>query len=154
MAVMRTNQGDEFLVDDEDVVRISEFVWCVKNGYVTATVRKEKKSTTLYLHRFLMGLGVGDKRKVDHINHIRSDNRKENLRVCTNAQNMGNRGKNTSNKSGYKGVSWNAAGRVWVATIGVGGKDIWLGRFDDPKTAHEAYCEAAVKYHGEFAKFD
>lgn len=42
----------------------------------------------------------------DHINQNPLDNRKANLRIVTNSKNLFNRGKNTNNTSGFKGVSW------------------------------------------------
>ena len=59
--------------------------------------------------------------------------------------------KPSSNTSGYKGVSWYKRDRKWQAGIKVNGKFIYLGLFNDPKEAHEAYIKAAKKHFGEFA---
>lgn len=91
--------------------------------------------------------------RVDHINGDGHDNRWCNLRPATLSQNMHNMRKNSNNKSGYKGVSWHKASRKWVAQIGLNGKRLYLGGYDTPELAYEAFCEAADKYHGEFANY-
>ena len=58
----------------------------------------------------------------------------------------------SSNKSGFKGIYWHERDKVWRAKIGVNRKQIWLGDFKSPEVAYAAYCAAAIKYHGEFAK--
>lgn len=91
--------------------------------------------------------------QADHINGNGLDNRRENLRLATKSQNNANRRISKNNKSGYKGVSWHKASGKWVAGIKVNGKSINLGGYDTPEQAHKAYCDAAIKYFGEFANF-
>ena len=82
------------------------------------------------------------------------DNRIANLRDATFSQNGGNmRTPQQRNTSGFKGVSWSEGRKKWTTSIGVRGKYYNLGHFSTPEEAHEAYCAAAVKFHGEFAKF-
>lgn len=90
-------------------------------------------------------------RKVDHDDGNKQNNRIRNLRKCTSAQNMANRRVSRSSKSGLKGVSWSKSNRKWVAFIGFEGKKRYLGGFDTPEIAYEAYCRAADEIHGEFA---
>ena len=90
---------------------------------------------------------------IDHINNIRDDNRIENLRMCTHQQNHYNRGKQSNNKSGYKGVSWHKQKGKWVAQIKIDGRNKFLGFFEDPKEAYDKYCEVAIGRYGEFAQF-
>ncbi|MCI0598713.1 MAG: HNH endonuclease [Beijerinckiaceae bacterium] len=107
----------------------------------------------LYLaHRlaFLNMTGALPRDDVDHVNLDRSDNRWINLREATQSQNQANTRKPRGNTSGWKGASRN--GSRWQAQIGVNGKQIYLGRFRTPEEAHAAYCEAAVKYYGDFAR--
>ena len=89
---------------------------------------------------------------IDHINAIRTDNRIENLRVATNSQNQFNRGKQRNNTSGYKGV-FLQKGR-WMAKIGYMGRPIVIGYFASKEDAYKAYCEEALRLHGEFAKLE
>lgn len=87
--------------------------------------------------------------QVDHKNGDGWDNRYLNLRVCTASQNSCNRSRKSP--SGLpKGVQ--KISKRFRAMIRLQGKNYHLGMFDTPEEAHKAYCEAAVKLHGEFAK--
>lgn len=88
--------------------------------------------------------------QIDHINGIRTDNRFANLREATNAQNGANSSKRENTTSKYKGVD--RRGKRWRAQIRSGGKKYCLGMFDTPEEAYAAYCAAARKFHGEFAR--
>ena len=104
------------------------------------------------LHRIIMG--ELDGKEVDHINGNKHDNRRENLRLCNRTENNRNKGKLSTNTSGFKGVSWHKSKGKWRAVIQVGeGKQKHLGYFDDPETAYQSYCQAATKYHGNFKHF-
>lgn len=98
--------------------------------------------------------GLNDSEYVDHINGDTSDNRSVNLRPCSPIQNSRHRTKSPTNTSGYKGVTWHKQRRKWQAAIGMNKKCRYLGLFDTPETAHEAYRAAALKYFGEFANFE
>ena len=89
--------------------------------------------------------------EIDHVNQIKTDNRIENLRVCTASQNRGNVGLLSSNRSGYKGVSLNTRSGKYHAQIKIKGKQTYLGRYDTPEEAAARYNEVAQKYFGEFA---
>ena len=150
-------RGVEVKIDEDD----SHWVLCWSYH-----VLRSKKAKTIYvqrsdgklLHRLLMGLELGDRRQVDHINGDGLDNRRENLRIVTQAQNQANRGRNRNNKSGLKGVYWNKTKGAWQTSIQMGGrknnKSIYLGRYATKEQAYEAYKEGARKYQGEFARFE
>ena len=120
------------------------------NGYIWISI----KYKLYYAHRLAWFYvhGVWPDRQVDHIKNPITDNRICNLRLATHSQNMKNRKIHKNNTSGYKGVTWRKDKNKWQAQIKVNGKKYRLGRFDCPKKAHEAYCEAAEKLHGEFSK--
>lgn len=107
-----------------------------------------------YMHRVILARMLGRElvkgEWVDHINGNGLDNRRENLRLSTIAQNAFNKGKHSNNTSGYKGVSWNKFAGRWVAQITIDGKNKYLGYFDTPEEAHAAYCAKAKELHGEF----
>ena len=101
-------------------------------------------------HRLIWAIlhGAFPSGQIDHINGVRHDNRTKNLRVVTqlqNAQNKPNRFK--TNKSGYRGVCWNARAKKWQAGIHANGASIYLGVFDTPELAHQAYLEAKKTHH-------
>ena len=75
----------------------------------------------------------------------------ENLKAVTRSQLIAKTPRRIDNTSGYKGVSWSSKNKNWVATITKNGKMMFLGGFDNIETAHEAYVQAANRYHGEFA---
>jgi hypothetical protein len=89
---------------------------------------------------------------IDHINGNKGDNSIKNLRGSTNSENMSNMGRTKKNSTGFKGVTFNKKLNKYMASIGHNMKSIYLGLHDTPEKAHEAYCEAAKKLHGQFAK--
>lgn len=89
---------------------------------------------------------------IDHINGDRLDNRLENLRICTQAQNMYNTKLNKRNKTGYKGVAVYKNGK-YTAQIKFEGKKYHLGIFACKVQAHEVYKKKAKELFGEFARF-
>ena len=91
--------------------------------------------------------------QIDHIDGNGINNDIENLRAATRSQNLQNTGKKKNNKSGFKGVSWHKKSNKWRAQITSDRKDHYLGLFDTPEAAHEAYKAAATKLHKEFARF-
>jgi hypothetical protein len=139
-------QGKVALVDDEDfkmLVAISAN-WCVSDGY--AFNRKLGR-----MHRFL--LGAPDGVMVDHRNGDRLDNRRDNLRLCTNSLNQANR-QVVRGASPFKGVTWQRRpdGRgFWNAKLIVNGAASYLGRHNTDLEAAAAYNAAAAKAFGEFA---
>lgn len=104
--------------------------------YVLATDRKT------HLHRWIVDLNDPNL-IVDHLNGDGLDNRRENLRVCTRAENNKNMRKRNDNSSGYTGVHLEAGSGLYVAKIQVGGKVHFLGRFDRLDQANIAYRSAA-----------
>lgn len=89
---------------------------------------------------------------VDHINGNPLDNRRENLRLCTRAEN--NRAKHrvkSGKTSRYKGVYLMKKTGKWIAGVRAHGKYKRLGSFENEADAARAYNEAAKQYYGEFA---
>jgi len=117
------------------------------NGSATASTSK-----TIWMHRAILGLRSGLVITGDHENGNSLDNRQSNLRPANKFQQSYNRKRMANNTSGYKGVSFHKKTGKWAATITAKGKHYWLGLFDTPELAYAAYCEAAIRLHGEFAR--
>jgi hypothetical protein len=92
--------------------------------------------------------------QIDHEDTNRGNNIWTNLRPATNSQNKANAAKRADNKSGYKGVSWYPQTKRWRAGIGFQGRQKTIGYFSSAEKAHAAYCEAADRLFGEFARFE
>lgn len=92
---------------------------------------------------------VPEGHEIDHINRVKIDNRIENLRSATRSQNCVNvLDRGTSNRTGYTGVY--AHKNKWQASISINWKTTYLGSFQTPKEAHEAYWKARDQHHGDF----
>ena len=114
-------------------------------------IRIDKENYGAHRLAFLYMTGKLPTLEVDHINGVVGDNRYENLRLATHQQNTSNQ-RQHKNKKGLKGTWLTEYGKRWGARIAPNGKAIHLGYFDTEIDAHRAYCAAAKKYHGEFAR--
>lgn len=135
------------IVDREDFERFYMRRWYadfVRGKYAYARSRKGM------LHRLIMGAKRGE--VVDHINGNTLDNRRANLRKCSHAENMRNRGYSKLSKLGFKGIYYSRRNKKWCASISIDGKASYLGQFKTPAEAASAYDAAAIKHYGQFAK--
>ena len=124
-------------------------VACSSRGKRDRRGERERSRTSLPMHRLIMDAPKG--MDIDHINGNPLDNRKSNLRICTRAENMRNRGAQKNNTSGYKGVGWCKHRKKWHAQIKHNGKQIYIGRYKDKEEAARAYDAKAKELHGEYA---
>lgn len=121
-----------------------------RDGYIQIGI--DGKRYPAHRLGWLIYHGAWPKDQLDHINTIKTDNRISNLREATNQQNQYNRGLQSNNKSGLKGVSWNKAQKKWLARIRADKKLFHLGSFNKKEDAHHAYIEEAKRLHGEFER--
>lgn len=143
-------QGQFALVDAADFDWINAHKWYAKKGpYSWYARRGLNSSVKVIMHRVIMGV-TDPAIKVDHINGNGLDNRRSNLRLATNSQNLCNRGKPSHNTSGYKGVSWYPRYGKWRATYRLNGKAKCAGYFTNIEDAVQAYRGAAAQTYGEF----
>lgn len=152
------------LVDEEDFELVSKYSWVLEKGRTTFYAIYSRKFTsgdriTIRMHQLILNIKpeTNGKRsiKTDHINHNGLDNRRSNIRVCTNSQNGANSRKARTNKlTPYKGVTikrYKGGKFRYCARIRVNDNLIHLGNFIDPKVAALKYNEAAKKYFGEYS---
>jgi hypothetical protein len=152
IAYVPLTKGKEAIIDAEDAEIVGRHNWCDSgNGYAFTAVRLANgKRSLLRMHRLIMNPPEG--MQIDHIHGNKLDNRKSQLRFATNSQNNHNQGVRANNTSGFKGVTWHTLQNKWNAKIRLNNKLVHLGSFTTAEAAHQAYCEAANRMHGEFAR--
>lgn len=156
---IKLTKGRETVVDsdDADLATIKWYALTKKNARRVYACRDDKNTRQL-IHRVILerilGRPLEAKEQVDHRDGDGLNNRRENLRLATASENQRNQHRDRTNTSGFKGACWDKSVNRWKATIKVNRKCIHLGRFDTPEEAHAAYCAAAIKYHGEFARLE
>lgn len=153
IAFVSLTRGYEAIIDASDVPLVSGVNWQAKitprSVYATRSARREGRRRAVSLHATILGSGPDH---VDHVNGNGLDNRRANLRRASRVENGQNRRLNTNNASGFKGVSFRKDTGKWRAEITLRGQRMCLGNFEVPSAAHAAYCEAARKFFGNFAR--
>lgn len=116
-------------------------------------VRVNKKLYAVHRLVFLFHRGFWPE-QVDHIDGNGLNNKIENLRAATNAENQRNKPKLKHNKSGFKGIHFCKQTKSWRVQITFERKRICGGRFSTKKEAAKKYNQLAKKYHNEFANIN
>ena len=116
-----------------------------KNGRGYIRIMIDTKHYMTHRLAWLYVYGVWPVDKIDHINGDSLDNRICNLREATQAENMQNITVSASNTTGYLGVS--PVMSKYRAQIRVNCTALYLGLFDTPEQAHQAYLAAKAKFH-------
>lgn len=121
------------------------------NGYLIV----EFKGKTRFVHCLIWAIAnnslVPDGMEVDHIDRNKSNNRPSNLRLANQSDQMCNRGKQKSNKSGEPGVHWDTRRRKWMTQVMRHNSFVLHRRFDKFEEAVAAVRAARIQHHGEFA---
>ncbi|MEN6632273.1 MAG: HNH endonuclease [Candidatus Polarisedimenticolia bacterium] len=142
--------GDGFTayVDAKDYEWLSRWQWSMRGGYAA---RMEKR-TPIYMHRAIANPPEG--MIVDHKNRNKLDNTRDNLRVCTQQQNAGNRSKRRGTHSRFAGVGFNKQCGKHFAAVNARGERFFLGYFANEVEAARAHDAKAVELYGEFARLN
>lgn len=159
MAKISLTKGFVTEVDDDMFEELSRVSWCAgtgSNGGPYAMRGKwipgERRYQMIRMHRHIVGAKSGQ--HVDHIDGNPLNNRRSNLRICSNAENIRNQG--THKGMSTKGVHFTKARAhmqtPWRAYITHERKRIHIGYFQTESLAQSAYNEAAMRFHGDFAR--
>ena len=151
MKIITLACGAECIVDDDDFEMLSAYKWSKhskKLGY--AVTRTTKHGKTIYMHRLITGAAAG--KYVDHANHNTLDNRRENLSVGSQSENLLNRAKlkNAGAAGRYRGVHPHRPG-TWIVMY----RHKYLGIFrgdDAEERGARAYDAAAIAHRGALAQ--
>jgi hypothetical protein len=151
IAMVPLTRGFTAKIDACDLDKVSGYNWfAIVQEHCVYAMRRVSgvngRGSKISMHRHLMDAPDGV--QVDHIDLDGLNNRRSNLRFASPAQNSANRRKNSKNTSGYKGVCWNKAAQKWQASY----VRKYLGLFNTPEEAYNAYCLAASQRHGDFAR--
>ena len=110
------------LIDIEDYDRCKDIKWSYSKGYAIWS------NKSIFLHRYI--LNYKGNMSVDHKNRNKLDNRKENLRIITQRQNLINKDYIYNTETGIAGVRLNKCG-TYDVSISVNNKNIYLGRYQN-----------------------
>lgn len=142
-------RGKVALVDDDDFEELSKYKWhCMKYRDKLYARRCVGRNTKIYMHRQIAGDPEG--LVVDHSNGNGLDNRKSNLRNCTQQENLCNRPGRIDGTSLFKGVT--KEGNRWVAKITAQSITKTIGAFTEEIDAALAYDREALNLHGAYAQ--
>ncbi len=132
--IKASNSETEFIIEAEDLAIVAPHRWSENNGYAKCAINRVTHSM-----QWLLCDGWSKGTPVDHINRIRRDNRRSNLRLSSVADNAHNLSMFKTNSSGYPGVTKHKATGKWHAEMAFerGGERTHLsgGYFD---SFHEA----------------
>ena len=150
MKQIALTQGMFASVDNKYFDWLNQYKWYAHKNTNTYYAYRNKNYKTIAMHRMILGLAHGDKRKTDHRDHNGLNNQECNLRICTDSQNQHNR-RVSWGKSKYKGVAWNKSSKKWQAQIKYNNQEYYLGVYTTQEEAAKAYDIKAKKLFGNYA---
>lgn len=140
--------GYSTIIDDQDAKLVLPYRWSDNGGgYLQSWINGRR----VLLHRFILSAVKGQ--EVDHINRVKTDNRRENLRFVTRSENMLNTGRMINKLAGtgntysrYLGVTWSKKSNKWQAQMRRNNRNYYLGLFESELDASNAYQRASDKF--------
>jgi hypothetical protein len=153
IALINVGGGRFAIIDAEDAPKLEGKIW---SSYFSKQSRSwhARDGSKVFMHEAILGKKPGF--WIDHKNSDGLDNRKQNIRHCTPAQNAQNMRK-TRGKSLFKGVYY--GDKKWKAHITIpsesgSGNRLYLGGFSSEREAALAYDQKAIEHFGEFARLN
>lgn len=148
MGFIPLTQGKVAIVDDQDVPWLSQWLWAYADDGVHARVMRSgyKGSGPTIMARLIMKA-----RKTENVIHLNGDPldcRRVNLKVVPHTLAVHRASMPRTNRSGYKGVTWNKERQEWRATISLSGKRQYLGKYLTAEAAAKAWNKAAREHYG------
>lgn len=148
-------KGFVVFIDAEDFDIVSGYNWYAakmrRNWYAQADIKTmDGKRSTIKMHRVLLPTAT----VVDHKDGCGLNNTRANIRAVSKLENSRNRRIQSTNTSGFKGVSFSKSKGKWTAMISVKSHSKYLGTFDTPIDAAKAYNKAAKEFYGDFARLN
>ena len=152
---IKKRNGEVFdcLMDDEDWEKFKNIgIYIIPNKSKIPYLYFSSAYKQRSLSRYLMGDPSGF--VVDHINGNTLDNRRKNLRICTQSENLRNSKKHIKKSSEYKGVSFVKKVQKYRASIRIKGHNFFIGEYKEEKDAALAYNKTALEYFGDYASLN
>ena len=151
-AYILSNKNEKIYVDEKYWHELIKFKWNVNQyGYA---MKQNKDIIHRYIIEYFEKKVIPKNYVIDHINHIRLDNRVENLRISSISENNHNRTKRKNTSSKYIGVSYSKYASKWSSLITFEKKRYNIGNFSTEKEAAEAYNKKAIELYGDKAKIN
>jgi len=120
-----------------------------KDGYVNIRINnknyKAHRLVFVFHHDYMPEF-------IDHIDGNKANNKIENLRSATKAQNRMNISLQSNSKSGIKNVNWHKKTNKWIVQLGINGKKLHFGTYFDLEVAKFVADTMRHKYHGQFSR--
>lgn len=113
------------------------------DGYLWGRILGKRFRAHRIIWKWMTGV---DAEEIDHVNHLRSDNRWENLREVSREANNQNTSQRSNNRSGCTGVFWQESSLKWCAQIRIRGRNKYLGIFDTIDDAIAARKAAELRF--------
>lgn len=154
------SNGHVAIVDASDYEWLSQWKWsAMTNGSrktlyaVRNSPVKDGRKSIIYMHREIIGLPYGDKRRGDHIiNGDTLNNRRSNLRIASVEENSFNSVAHRDNSSGYKGVSWGGSrDKRWIVQVRAYGENVYRKGFRSLVDAAQIYMLMSFIHHKDFS---
>ena len=123
-----------FYIDKDDLQLIKYHKWRIDTNNRVITGNCTSKNPRRELSHFILNV-TDDALVVDHRDGNSFNNKKDNLRICTQQENLQNKHFMSNNTSGTIGVMWDKHRRRWAPEIQWKNQKVHLGRYKNIEEA-------------------